>query len=287
MVPDLNRKTFTRADLDDDSYVALAGFVRDGVYERIPRALEDKFHGLARPQDLPPRAAAWRPQDIVAYSYLFKDLAFAQPFERFDEGMDFAGTRVECFGVGPYKPSQAPMLQQVSILDYAGPDDFIIELKSKSPGDRLILAKLSPAATLEKTIESIRLREAKPRSRREELLLQMSPGDILKVPKFNFDLTRSYGELLGHHLLVKNPSIAKDLEITSARQDIRFQLDEKGVLLRSESHIGYSQPSLAPRPRHVMIFDRPFLVMLMRVDRQTPYFALWVDNAELLMKKKN
>jgi len=32
-----------------------------------------------------------------------------------------------------------------------------------------------------------------------------------------------------------------------------------------------------------MIFDKPFLVVLRREGAKAPYFALWVDNAELLV----
>ena len=31
------------------------------------------------------------------------------------------------------------------------------------------------------------------------------------------------------------------------------------------------------------VFDKPFLIMLQRKDAEMPYFALWVDNTELLM----
>jgi hypothetical protein len=34
-----------------------------------------------------------------------------------------------------------------------------------------------------------------------------------------------------------------------------------------------------------MIFDKPFLVLMRRADRTMPYFALWVDNAELMVKR--
>ena len=31
------------------------------------------------------------------------------------------------------------------------------------------------------------------------------------------------------------------------------------------------------------IFDKPFLVMLKREGREMPYFAMWVENTELLI----
>ena len=279
MVAVLNKKASTKDDLDEASYVALAGFVRDGIYAQIPKALERKFKGAARPHLLPNPAVAPRPQDIVAYAYLFKNLEFPTPFERLDEPIDFAGTHVECFGIGrEYKPDHPRLYPQVRILYYNDPDDFAVELRTKSVGERVILARRRPGATLLETVVAT-----------EEKIAASEPletvmGDVLIVPKFNFDLTRSYDELIGRSLVVKNPAVAKDLILLAAIQNIRFQMDEKGVRLRSESHMqfGCAAPAL-PQPQHVMIFDKPFLVVLKREGAKTPYFALWVDNPELLV----
>lgn len=276
MVAILNKKSATNDDLDEASYVALAGFVRDGIYDEIPKALERKFRGAARPHLLPDPAVAPRPQDIVAYAYLFKNLEFPTPFERLGEPLDFAGTRVECFGIGhEHKPDHERLYPQVRILYYNDPDDFAVELLTKSKGDRLLLAKRRPAATLLETVEAT-----------EEKIAASEPsgateGDILIIPKFNFDLTRSYDELLMRHLVVTNPSVAKDLFVLAAIQNIRFQMDEKGVRLRSESHLQGGAEKL-PTVR-VMVFDKPFLVVLKREGAKAPYFALWVDNPELLV----
>ena len=107
---------------------------------------------------------------------------------------------------------------------------------------------------------------------------------MLKVPKVNFDVVRTYSELLGLRLAVNKPGVARDLQITSAKQDTRFQMDERGVKLKSESHVTFScDAEMPPRHRHVMSFDQPYLVLLQRVDCRTPFFALWVANAELLV----
>lgn len=42
--------------------------------------------------------------------------------------------------------------------------------------------------------------------------------------------------------------------------------------------------SAEPPKTHVMVFDKPFLVMLQRRGAQAPYFALWADNADVLVK---
>jgi serine protease inhibitor len=168
------------------------------------------------------------------------------------------------------------MAPQVLILDYSGPDDFVIELKTKSQGDRLILAKIQPKASLAETVADVKIRSSSTNSQ------TCIPEDELAVPKFNFDITREYSEVEGAKLIVQNPKVARDLQVTSALQDIRFQMDEKGVSLKSESHMAFGCAKL-PTPSHVMIFDKPFLIVLERVGATAPYFAMWVDNPELLV----
>ncbi len=307
MVAILNLKGSTRKDLDEESYIAMAGFVRDDIHGQIRAALKKKFQGRTRPRYIPSRGITPRPQDIVAYADLFKNLEFATPFEDVEAPLVFDGTPVECFGKTMDKKASLPLLKQVVILHYRDRADFVIELKTKSEKDRVILAKVSPAGTLRETLAAVERRVAVadeeretalaaiekqtlPRKQQrerlgeyEELNRCMGPNDILMVPKFNFDLTRRFHEVCDKLLLVRNPAIAKDLLIVSALQNIRLQMDEKGVRLRSEAHMSLACSAPAPA-EHIMIFDRPFLLVLKRVGAKAPYFAMWVDNPELLLK---
>ena len=282
MVEVLNKKTFTSQHLDQESYVAVAGFVKDNIFGEIDQQLIDQVPGPGHAPLYPSRNTLRpRPQDIVAYSYLFKNLEFEVPFERIEKPMTFGAEEVPCFGVGEkYKHQHGAMLEQLDILDYQGEDDFVIELKTKGEQDQLILAKVQPAKTLQETVSAVQARAANTEP------VQAVVGDVLKVPKLNFDITRHYRELEGKRFVVKNPKIARDLVILSALQNIRFQLDEEGVRLRSESHISFGCGAAPPPPptRHIMVFDKPFLMLLKRVDADVPYFVLWVQNPELLVK---
>jgi hypothetical protein len=276
----LNKKSMTAADVDMESYVAEAGYVRDGICAKIKWAMLQKFGGNATPALLQ-NPLGNRPQDIIAYGYLQKDLLFATPFERADVPLSFGTAKVSCFGMASYKPGHEEMAKQVVIIDYRDRDDFIIELKTKSKGDRLILAKMEPGNSLVETLEALnkRIDAAKP--------MPAFPCDVLAVPKINFDITRNYTELTGRHLIPTAPGMAADLTLLEAVQNTRFQLDEKGVKLRSESRMefGCSGPR-EPMPVHVMVFDKPFLLTLIRENRTIPYFALWIGNADLLVTAK-
>jgi len=278
MVAALNKQALKKDYLDPACYIALAGYVKDGIHQKILQFLQNKFGGAARPQHLPPESLTPRSQDIVAYAYLFKNLEFPAPFERLSQALHFGYRLVPAFGMHEPKRSHEQMAAQTLILDYNGPDDFVIELKTKSPGDRLIMAKVQPKTSLAGTVDAVKSRcsSAKPQT--------CLPEDELAVPKLNFDIFRQYNEIEGKRLIFRNPTIAGDLQVQSAMQDIRFQMDEKGVRLKSESHVTLACAQI-PLPSHVMIFDKPFLILLERVDTQTPYFVMWIANPELFVSR--
>jgi hypothetical protein len=184
----LNRGTFTSADLDPASYVAIADFERNHVESEIRAALEKTFRGAASPELIPPVPANPGPTDFVAYSYLFKNLQFATPF--FADKMDFAGKHVREFGFGRGEDADKRR-EETRIDDYRSEDNFILELETKSTGDQLILAKMTPSATLAETIATV--------PGRVQADTPFPPGDedYLALPMLNFDLRRDFHELVG------------------------------------------------------------------------------------------
>lgn len=276
----LNAQKVKSSDLDAKSFVAMAGKVEDGILEEIARALEEKFEGLASPELLPaPGAlpASW----WVTYAYLFKNLPFEFAFTRWSESVTFGQQDVAAFGIYQlYKgqTDEVKMATQVSVIDFKSNDDFLIELKTRSKEDRLILAKMAPAKTLAATIEKVHTRLA------EGKTTTMSEMETLWIPVLDFDVLRDYTEIIGRTATPRNRSRDtarrekfSTMPIAVARQSIRFRLDETGAVLKSE-FLG----ALGGRAR-AYLFDKPFLILLKRRGAKNPYFALWVDNAELLV----
>lgn len=270
----LNRGKFTRHDLDSSSYVVIADFERNHVEAEIRAALERTFHGAASPELIPDVPANPGPDDFVAYSYLYKNLAFARPFN--DGSLLFGDTPVQDFGFD--QDAEDRPLEQVEIYDYKSDDDFIVELKTKSPQDELILAKIPPGATLEATIQTVLGRMAKPPE-------DAGVADSLAVPKLNFDLRRDFEKLEGLILTPSPTAKIKDkLVVAKVKQLVRFQLNEKGAILKSEAVI--AMRALAMRAHYHLFFDKPFLILLKQAKSKQPYFALWVGNASLLVPEK-
>jgi hypothetical protein len=110
-------------------------------------------------------------------------------------------------------------------------------------------------------------------------------GDTLAVPKLNFDLRGDFPALEGLVLLPSPAAHVKNLKTKSVKQLVRFQLNEKGAILKSEAVITMRTSIVFERREpHVMIFDRPFLILMKRQNSDHPYFALWVGNASLLVE---
>jgi hypothetical protein len=277
MVAALNQHAFTSNSLDIASYVSGAGFVRDHIHESLRAEVDGKFHGAFNPRGIPPASLTPRPQDFIAYACLYKLLTFPVPFERLDESLVFGGVKVRAFGLGrEYKASHDSMYPQMLIYDYQSEDDFVLELKTKQEGDRIFLAKTSPGRMLSDTVAKVRERIAQ---KPGEAAIR---NDIFIVPRINFEITREYAELENRLLIPAATNIAKDLLLLGAVQQTRFEMNEKGVELRSEANMAFGCAKPARATNHRMIFDKPFLILMERAGAPMPYFALWVDNPELL-----
>jgi hypothetical protein len=259
--------TWKEQDLDSNSYVALAGTGSSDVLNRIREELTAKFKGAASPSLLPSEVAD---DQILAYAYLFKHLEFAIPFERISTPVQFNSTPVQAFGLtssftGEQKQKIA---SQVKVFDYQDSSHWAIELETKAEGDRLLIVRSERLSTLAQTVEhAMKMFRGEP--------APMGSQDTLAIPVMNFDVTRRFFELQGAS--ISGSRHAGVLE--QAMQNIRFKLDEKGAVLKSEVVFGVTS---APRSRR-FVCDGPFLVIMMRKDAAQPYFVASLESPELLV----
>jgi hypothetical protein len=247
----LNRQTTTKQDLDKSSYVAVAGLASKGTYEKIRRELNAKFHGEASPNLLPLLRDASK-DGFITYAYLFKELPFRWRFNRFHDDFEFQEKEVDSFGVRHYssgKRNDARMASQVAVLDYIDNDDFIVELKTRSKEDRLLLAKVAPRATLADTIAAVNDRVASVEP------APMQNGTDLLIPVLNFDILQQYRDLEDRRISSSYRKL-DGKELFVAAQSIRFRLDERGAVLKSEGGGGGGFGS----PKERLVFDKPFEV---------------------------
>jgi hypothetical protein len=310
----LNKQLSTKSDLSEDGYTAMADKFTPEFVERLHKALKEKFG-----KEAPPKLKVNIPESLkpfLAYAYLYKNLEFPTEFESLPLPMIFRSggeeTGVEGFGIsGDASGEQSVRLhKQVLVID--GPTspfdyfkfkdedkddddpatkllkrikskrdstdsarsrkyiDIILQLKCKSEDDEMILALIKPEDSLMGTIEEVmeRVRNSEPYA--------MGERDRLSIPKLDFSINHSFKELTGCYFENKG---WEDWFIGMALQWIRFRLTEKGALLKSEAKI----MAIRGIP-HSYAFNKPFLIYLRHKDAKYPYFAMWVDNAELMLK---
>ncbi|MCX5712223.1 MAG: hypothetical protein NTY47_04005 [Candidatus Omnitrophica bacterium] len=278
----LNQRLTGKQDLSEDCYIAMAGLKKDGIEERINQALKVKFKTTPGID-----ISLQHPDDILAYAFLLKDLKFEKEFQNIKRGIMFNGdTYVEAFGIEDFshialnpdsltQPEIIDYKDQVAIMDYKNDNDFVIILKNKSPDDELILAKISPGKTLIDTINLV-INRITPSA-----YSKLRDGEKLAIPRFDLNILREYQELVNKDLLNKG---FDGYFISKAIQSIRFKLNEKGAYLKSEAAIASANEDIRLR---AFILNKPFLILLKQKGAKYPYFTIWVENAELLIKKGN
>lgn len=272
----MNRAASLDAALDPASYVAAAGFVRDGITERLRKEVARKFGDDAAIDGIP---SPVDPNAFVVYVHLRKNLQFARPFSRHDSALRFRTTPVRAFGLFAGNGDVDPgAIEQVVVHDYTSPHDFVVELLTRAHEDRLLLARTTPGATLGDTVSGALARVRAPSLwRRLVGRSTLRPDEVLVVPIVEFRLLRVLDELL--HRPLMNPRLSGNW-LEDARETVQLRLDECGARLVSEALV------LGRKGRRgtarSFVFNGPFLLLLSRNDARVPYLVAWVETAELL-----
>ncbi len=265
--------------LPPGSYLVRAGLVKDGVVGKIREEMAHRFPDatLHLPDHL-------EDQWAIAYAYLQRALKFHEAFDRLKEPLVFRSkhspVKVACFGVRNLEElsdRDRALAQQVTVLAYAGDDDFVLRLNTISEDDEMILAKVKPKETLGATLAAVRERINRRDGVREDNPTKLKREESLVVPIVDLNVNHRYTELEGRFLT--NPKWST-IYLAIAEQGIRFRLDENGARLESTALV--VTQSLAGQKPAQYIFDKPFLLYLKRKSSDQPYLAMWIETPELL-----
>jgi hypothetical protein len=282
----LNRASATEADLLEDSYYAAAGFVKDGILQTIESEMQKRFGKSPRIQVAPKSSGG-----CTAYAYLQARVKFDIPFFENREPFEFQesggeSVPVSSFGLRAQDDYAYDNLRgQVEVLQCRQgaqgneQEEFVIDPCRTSSPNQLVLAYVRPKATLAETIQDVRdkIKSFSTGMDREsfEFFRTFETSERLLVPNVNFEIDHEFRELRGANF--ENTAMA-GYSVEAALQNIQFRLDRSGAELESEAAM-----PCAAIPRYFFV-KGPFLVYLQRRDTQRPFFAVWVDNAELLCK---
>ena len=222
---------------------------------------------------------------IFAYAYFNKTLPFQVTLQRLDEPIVFNKTKVDAFGM---KYFDDEVTKSTEILYYKTDDNFILKFIPKDNQHEILLIKgLNNMASLSDAVKNtetlIGLGNKEKKNPKLSWKYEIIPNDIFSIPTIKFNIATNYRNLEGQVF----KSNGKKHFFETAYQRTGFILNENGAVVESVAIAVVDSTSSEPIITHPkkMIFDKQFYIIIRRTNKENPYFAMKVDNAELLTKK--
>ncbi len=272
LADELNKQSFKADQLSENSYFKIYGqAMGDDLRNKIQNGIKQKFNEDSKLVD----RIDWNDSNgYVLYAMLKKEFNFLEPFSTAMESMKFnnSETRVKCFGVDcSTKPDAS---KNVEILFYNSEKDFAIKLKTKE-GEEVILYKTTGEnKSFEENYE-----ELKKKHRTNSAKNTIEKEQKLSKPIIKVNDEINYDELCGRE--IKNSKYY----IKQALQTIDFELNNVGGSVKSEAVIDATNKAIIKNSRK-MILDSDFILYLKEENKQQPYFALKVDNTDILVAEE-
>lgn len=223
---------------------------------------------------------------ISARAFFSIELPFTNVLHSFHHELKFGNTNVASFGmIG----RDDDILNTFEILYYKNDDNFILKLYPKNRQHEFVLykstSKLNSMSMMLTEIKSrISIGEKEMKDTSSEWKYFINETDEIIIPSFSFNLETNYSSMEGNTFQAG----LMDFVLQTVYQRNAFVLDENGGRVESEAVItaapAAEMPVEHPHPKH-LVFNKPFFLMVKRAENPNPYFAMWVENAELMVRK--
>ena len=211
---------------------------------------------------------------------LNKELNFLESFDNFsDYKWTFGNSKeyIKYFGINNASPEK--MNKNVEILFYNKlnngsllSNDMAIKLKTKE-GDEIILYRTDDKKSFDEYYEDIKAKTKNYKGRTE-----FSQDDELRVPYVKVNGMINYNQL--YDKKIKN---SKGLYIYDVIQNVNFYLNERGCNLSSKATMVTEYMGIGQDTKYCY-FQDTFIIFMKEKNSDKPYFALKVDNNDILEK---
>lgn len=211
---------------------------------------------------------------------LNKELNFLESFDNFNDYKWTFGNSDEAikyFGINNASPEK--MNKNVEILFYNKlnngsllSNDMAIKLKTKE-GDEIILYRTDDKKSFDEYYEDIKAKTKNYKGRTE-----FSEDDELRVPYVKVNGMINYNQL--YDKKIKN---SKGLYIYDVVQNVNFYLNERGCNLSSKATMVTEYMGIGQDTKYCY-FQDTFIIFMKEKKSDKPYFALKVDNNDILEK---
>ena len=264
VVWELNSQSFTEDDISDKSYYKISTKIKKNTKKKISKAIKRKFKetsDIIDKLDLTPS-----PNNFLIYAMLKKEFEFMTAFDELGKSNFGENQEAEYFGIND--KSDPKLLKYVKVLFYNSANDYAVMLKTKK-GDEVYLYKTSNNKPFKLLYKDMRKKEGKFEGDKS-----LKDIDELKIPNIKFFTEKNFTELANKRALGTN------IFINQALETIKFEMDHKGVKLKSEAAITMTTTSFNPIPNlpRLFYFDDTFVIFLIEKEKKNPYFALRVND---------
>ena len=211
---------------------------------------------------------------------LNKELNFLESFDNFNDYKWTFGSNeeyIKYFGINNASPEK--MNKNVEILFYNKlnngsllSNDMAIKLKTKE-GDEIILYRTDDKKSFDEYYEDVKTKAKNYKGRTE-----FTKDDELRIPYVKVNGMINYKQL--YDKKIKN---SKGLYIYDVIQNVNFYLNERGCNLSSKATMVTEYMGIGQDTKYCY-FQDTFIVFMKEANSDKPYFALKVDNNDILEK---
>ena len=271
LADELNKQTFTVEQLNKNSYFKIHGKENLTLKNQIEQGIKQKFNETSSIID----KCDWeKGEGYVLYAMLKKEFNFLEKFPTLNENtFGDSKEKVKYFGIEPDTEQVAS--KNIEILFYNSKEDFAIKLKTKEGEEVYLYRTTGENKSFEENYKEMQVKQSKYNGEKT-----WNKNDILNIPFIKVKDEINYDELCGRY--IKNT----DWYIAQALQTIDFELNNYGGSVKSEALIEAFKSALLEKGRE-FIFNDDFILFLKEEDKTKPYFALKVDNTDILVNVEN
>lgn len=215
------------------------------------------------------------------------DLTFEPAFDDLPGQLRFDSIPVSAFGSRGEQNAAHP--HQVDILIYRNDNHFAVRLNPLEHDHEILLFKaecpFEDFAQMYQVLQKEHQQGERERMHPAQLWrYQLTDEDELVIPKITFDKQYSYPEYAGKTFALQQ----KKYTLQEVSQNIAFAINEYGVSMETGATVIVNMGAIPsddrPTPK-MLLFDKPFYVIMKKSDRISPYLVLYVSNSLLLEKK--
>lgn len=280
---ELNKQTFTSKELNPNSYFKIHGEENYELRDKIINGIKTKFNETSNIVD----RCNWekRENGYVLYAMLKKEFNYLEKFPTLPDGFfgskeekesyaslneqDFLKNNVKYFGIDPTTGQEAS--KNIEVLFYNSESDFAVKLKTQEGEEVYLYRTTGEGKSFEENYQEMLDKQSKFTGEKV-----WNKNDCLKIPFVKINDEINYDELCGKYIK------GTDWYIEQALQTIDFELNNYGGSVKSEALIEMTKCGIFDDCRK-FIFDDDFILYLKEEDKQKPYFALKVDNMDVLV----